>query len=211
MIGKRVADAFEHLEANDPDGAMFAICAAIEATAAKEFGRGGRSNYKKFVHDNMKVITHVGLGMYIHNLNVAISHPDLPVDVNGLCSFQDVMYHAVRCSLYHEAGLPSVVRFHEARVLEAANGCIVLPSPLIWGLVMSVVIAPVNSGEQSPKINLLNIPGFGPLPVNQMWGRRSKVIWLLETADAMRRLYEYTASARAMPDLPPTEYHTDSP
>jgi len=211
IIGSRVADAFDHLEKDDPDGAMFAICAAIEATAAKEYGQGGRSTYKKFVHDNLRVITRVGLGIYIHNLNVAISHPEVPTDANGLCSFQDVMYHAVRCSLYHEAALPSVISFQKERVLHASGGHIVLPSSLIYGLVMSVVIAPVNAAEQSPKINIFNIPEFGPLPVNQMWGRRAEVLWFLGAVDSMNQLYEHSRAARTAPELPPTEYHTDSP
>jgi hypothetical protein len=40
-IGKRVSDAIDKMEASDPEGALFAICAALEATAAKESGQKG--------------------------------------------------------------------------------------------------------------------------------------------------------------------------
>ncbi|KPK50843.1 MAG: hypothetical protein AMK72_01250 [Planctomycetes bacterium SM23_25] len=34
-IGKQVAEAVDKMQAHDPDGALFAICAAVEATAVK--------------------------------------------------------------------------------------------------------------------------------------------------------------------------------
>src|SRR5262245_13698054 len=106
-IGKQVSDAVTKMDAKDPEGALFAICAAIEATATKEFGAGGRRNYKDFIHQNLDVITWTAFGPRILNLKLAYQHPDVKLDADGLCTFEDIMYHVVRCGLYHTTDLPN--------------------------------------------------------------------------------------------------------
>ena len=44
-IGKRVSEAIEKMDASDSEGALFAICATIDATAVKEFNKRGESGY----------------------------------------------------------------------------------------------------------------------------------------------------------------------
>jgi len=94
-IGTRVADAVEKMQASDPDGALFSICAAIEATAKKEHSGGGRSVYKEFIHSNLGLITDVAFGgRRILNINLAYDHPDIDKTSEGLCTVQDILYHA---------------------------------------------------------------------------------------------------------------------
>ena len=77
-IGKRVSDAIDKMEASDPEGALFAICAALEATAVKEFGRKGRSGYKDFISQNLELITDIAMGgLRIQNLRLEFDHPEM--------------------------------------------------------------------------------------------------------------------------------------
>ncbi len=41
-IGKRVAEAVEKMANDDPEGALFQICSALDKTAKEEYLKGGR-------------------------------------------------------------------------------------------------------------------------------------------------------------------------
>jgi hypothetical protein len=87
-IGRRVFDAIERMDRQNYEGALNDICGAIEDTAAREYGRGGQSVFKRFLHDNMLLITRTaGLGGGILNLNLGYEHPDIELDAKGVCTF----------------------------------------------------------------------------------------------------------------------------
>lgn len=92
-IGKQVADAIEKMQAKDAEGALFAICAAVEATAAREHGRGGRGSYKTFIRDNLGIITDVAFGgKRILNIRLAFDHPEMTKNADGVYSVEDIFY-----------------------------------------------------------------------------------------------------------------------
>jgi hypothetical protein len=195
-IGRRVADAVDKVAAGDPEGALHAICAAIESTAKQEFGKPGRSSYKEFIHSNLGMITAVAFGgTQVLNIYLAIDHPDLPKGADGLCSIQDIFYHVVRCGLYHDSGLPSALEFADEQRIRCENGHLVLPTSLIYGLIAAVVVAPVNRGESTGKTTILNLGDF-PIPVSHLWGRRSEFLWLLDASREVLRLSREEAQAR---------------
>ena len=112
-IGKRVAEAVEKMDAGDPEGALFQISSAIDATAKREFSKAGRRSYKDFVHDNLALITDITFqGTRILNLHFAFDHPQIAKDSSGTCTIQDILYHAVRCGLYHDSALPFKSTLH---------------------------------------------------------------------------------------------------
>src|SRR5258708_38169777 len=99
-IGKRVSDAIDKMEASDPEGALFVICAALEATGVKEFGQKGRSSYKDFISQNLGLITDIALGGRILNLRLEFDHPEMKKNADGVYPIEEIFYHAVRCGLY---------------------------------------------------------------------------------------------------------------
>ena len=194
-IGNRVAEAIDKMEASEPDGALFAICAAIEATAKTECGDGGRSAYKDFIHSNFGLITDIAFGgCRIGNLNVGYDHPEIKRSSDGLCSIEDVMYHAVRCGLYHEAKLPDNLKFTDERQIRVEENLLVLPASLIYGFIAAVVVSPANAEEVTPKPSTLNLGSF-PIPISKLWGRKPELLWLLDAEHEATRLYKECASS----------------
>lgn len=186
-IGKRVSEAIDKMEASDPEGALFAICAALEATAVKEFGQRGRSSYKEFISQNMGLISDIALGRRIRGLQLEFDHPEMKKNADGVYPVEEIFYHAVRCGLYHEAGLPSNLQFTNEYRIRCNHGALVLPASLVYGLIVAVVVAPVNAGESALKPSVLNMGQF-PIPISKLWGRRAELLWLLEAEAEVARL-----------------------
>lgn len=184
-IGKRVFDAIERMQANDPEGALFAICAALEATAVKEFSDAGRSSYKKFILHNLRLITEIGFGgVRIGNLRLAYTHPEMKATKDGTYPIEEIFYHAVRCGLYHKAELPQNLRFTDQSAIHCNHGALELPASFVHGFIVAVVVAPTNATEMTDKPCFLKTNAFC-LPINKLWGRRDELLWLLDACREM--------------------------
>ena len=180
-IGKRIAETMDKMEARDAEGALFQICAPIESTAVREYGMSGGKTYREFLHDNLGLITRVGLGVPILNYNIGkFTHPDIKPDAQGFCSVQQILYHAVRCGLYHEAKLPANLRFEFGGRQFNDNGTLIVPAELIYGLIAVVILSPANVGEQIEDRYGFLIGESTPLRANKMWGKRTEFLWLLD-------------------------------
>ncbi len=190
-IGDRVTDAIDKMAAADPEGALFQICAAIEVTAKNEFGKPGRGSYKDFIHQNLGLITDIAFGgSKFLNINLGYEHPSLKKNVDGCVPIQDILYHVVRCGLYHDARLPDDLKFadeHQIRMEE--HGTLVMPSSLVYGLITAVVVSPTNRGECGSNEGTLNLDNF-PIPLSKLWGRREELLWLLDVCNEVRRLHK---------------------
>ena len=186
-IAKRVSEAIEKMDKNDPEGALFAICAAIESAAVKQFNKRGKESYKTFIHQNLDIITDIAFGgKKILNINLKYDHPEVKKNEDGLCSIQDIFYHVVRCGLYHEAGIPTNLIFAQEIVIKVEDNKLILPSSLIYGLLVAVIISPVNKNEKTSRDEILNLHNF-PIPINHLWGRYDEFFWLKDlTSEAIR-------------------------
>ena len=198
-IGKRVTDAVEKGLRGDPEGALFAICAAIEETARRERRRKGRQGYKAFIADNIHIVSGIGLSHPIAGLQIAYSHPDLPATDDGHARIEDIVYHVMRCGLYHSAALPASVAFTDNRIGSDGKGNLLLPKSIVAGLVVSVVCSPANIREiTDPKFY---VTALGErFVLNEIWGKRSevttKILELAAERDSRR------TAARAELDAP---------
>jgi hypothetical protein len=207
-IGKRVSEAIDKMEVGDPEGSLFQICAAIDVTAANEFGKTGGATYKEFVHQNLALITDIALGgRRILNLKFQFDHPGLKKSADGSVSVQEILYHVVRCGLYHEAAIPSTLEFLREAQIRAEGGVLKLPASLIYGLIIAVVVSPGNRHELAPKQGMLNIGDF-PIPINKLWGRRNELLWLLDAVNEVTRLQSAATSDGHSPNA--SEKATDS-
>ncbi len=177
-IGKKVEEAIAKMDVGDHEEALSQISIAIDATAKLEASKGGRESYKQFIHKNLGLITAVAFeDKSILNLHLAYQHPDIELDEKGLCTIQEVMYHAVRCGLMHESKLPANLRFTDDGQIRVDAGEVVLPSSLIYGLITVVVLSPLNADERVSGNPICNYGGV-PLLVNCLWGRRAEFEWL---------------------------------
>jgi hypothetical protein len=186
------------MAASDPEGALFAICAALEATAVKEFGQTGRSSYKNFISQNLGLITELGFGPgRILNLNLEYDHPELKKNADGVYPIEEIFYHAVRCGLYHESGLPSNLHFTDENQIRCDHGALVLPASLVYGLIVAVVVAPVNAAESAPKPHFATLWEAFPIPISKLWGRRAELLWLLDVGAEVARHLEAQRAAQS--------------
>ena len=62
-----------------------------------------------------------------------------------------------------------------------------LPTSLLYGLIVAVVVAPVNVGESAIKPSMFNMGQFR-IPISQLWGRRDELLWLLAAEAEVTRL-----------------------
>lgn len=198
-IGKQVDDAIGKLASGDSHGALFAICAAAEATAKKEgYGSGSGQAFKGFLDDNLGFITGFVSGIQKLNVHVEYDHPDVKKNSKGLCSLQAIFYHAVRCGLYHKADLPDNLEFRKGGRWEVRDDMLILPSELIIGLIVAVVVSAANSGEVLPDVpnELCSLDFCGiRIPISMLWGRKQEVLWLLDVRAELGRLRARQISA----------------
>jgi hypothetical protein len=190
-VGTQVGKAIDAVAIGDLTGAFHDICSCVEATASKEYGGGGRTNYKKFIANNYVLITRITFGRQICMLRVAYNHPEMvkfaKADANGLFGIDDILYHAVRCALYHTAELPSTLRFENASVIKADGGnTLVLPSNLVTSLIVAVATSPANSAEKTAYTGGIRI-GDIDFPLSQLWGKRQEVIAALDSLSIKQR------------------------
>jgi type I restriction enzyme S subunit len=122
-LAKRLINAAEYLFVReDPESALTPICNAIDRVAKETYGHSGRATYKRFISERMELITRVAFnGTAILNMNFAIPpiHDERGTAIKphvtdsngiGLYSFQQIIYHLVRCRLDHDCEVADVLR-----------------------------------------------------------------------------------------------------
>lgn len=195
-VADRIAEAIDKMAQKQVDNALIQVSIALDATARKAYGKGGRKNYQTFIHDNLDIITRAGVGAAILNIrleydlnrNQPADQPRIEPEPDGTFTIQQILYHAVRCGLLHESHLPAGLEFVEEQVIKVGGGdpnepLLVLPAGIVYGLIVGVVAAPVNAGLKIEERFGLNIPGLTPLAINRLWGKKADILKLL---DALR-------------------------
>jgi hypothetical protein len=182
-IADRIAEALDWLSKGDAEAAFLPLCSAIDATAARCYGTGGRKSYKDFLHENLGLITRASVGPSILNIRVQYDHPEIKCAADGTCTIEDVIYHAVRCELSHSAKLPDNLKFADERIFGVEDDKLVLPSALLTGLIIAVVSSTANAGESIDGRHIMHFRGF-QIPLNKLWGKRQELIDLFAAMEA---------------------------
>lgn len=184
-ISERIREAMDRMSEKKPEAALIPASIAIDATAKRSHGGGVGDRYKALLHDNLALITKVGLGPSIkESFRLKYDHPRIIPGENGLCSIEQILYHAVRCGLLHEATLPSNLKFVEESIVKVEDGLLVLPASLVNGLIVAVVVAPVNKDESLPERYGITVGGH-QIPANKLWGKKDKLLDLYAAMDAI--------------------------
>lgn len=176
----------------DAEGALFSICAALEETARRERLPKGRQGFKSFIANNIHIISGIGLGHPIAGLKIGYSHPDLPLSSDGSARFEDIVYHLIRCGLYHEAALPASVCLTENRI-GSDNGMLLLPKTLVIGIIVAVVSSPGNVREKTDPSFYVTAIGENFF-LNELWGQRAEVVRRVLNAAQKRDAANHLAS-----------------
>ena len=176
-IGKRITEAVDKMVLGDAEGALIPTCIAIAATAKKEYPSSNDNiSFKKFVHDNFPLITKVAFGgTTIGNLRVRYNHPDIKTDDDGTCSFEQILYHVVRCGLVHSASFPSNLRFVKDSHIRVQDDRVEMPESIIYGLLAALVVSSHNKCESVPNHYGFHI-GAKDVSLNGLWGNKDKLL-----------------------------------
>ena len=185
-IAQYISAALTAFSEGDDSVAMSNASIAVDATGKKMFpaaNSGERS--KKFLDLHTGLITGLALGPEIHSLKLRCEDSNIRVKYktdDGACDFSVILYHAVRCSLLHEAEMPSSVRFQDDQIIDIGEEVLTLPRSLIWGVCMAVVLDPHNADEYCKLTNAIRLAGLGvELPIDCFWGALDKYQWLRKT------------------------------
>jgi len=159
-LADRINEALKYISLGNAESALVPACIAVDATAEKSYPKikfvGER--YMKFIQENLALITKASFAAitFSGSLRQKWSHPDLKPSADGFYSFEEIVYHMVRCSLIHNGELPDKVHVHTSNKWEVtADGTLWLPNGLPFGLVLAAIAAPVNSNL---RINPTSVP-----------------------------------------------------
>lgn len=176
-VARSVKDALERFAQGKFEGALKDICGAIEGTL-KKAGNGGGKNYKAWVASNLDLILAVGFpGLRTESLRIAYTHPDLPQSEPPQApSLEEIIYHVVRCELYHCGGLPDNIKFsagvigggHSDRPLQ-------IPADFVLGLILAVLTSSENAADRIQGTPQIVCNGF-PLALNLFWGKKQTLM-----------------------------------
>jgi len=173
-IEKRITEAFEKIIENDPEAALFQICAAIEKTAKNEDLAKGREGFKKFISNNIPIIASVGGGSPVQGISIVCSHLDLPNTKDNVYSLEDIVYHLLRCGLYHSAEIPEKIIITDKRLGTDNRGTIFIPQNFVVGLIIAVIASPANINGQIDE-NFYIILKNKKFTLNNIWGKRDEI------------------------------------
>lgn len=174
---------FDRIARKDIAAAWQSACIAVEATAKREFGAGGRSNYKRFVRENCALITKIGVGVGIERIRLKYSAPGIDVGADGTCPIEDVIYHAIRCGLVHDASIPANLELTPERIFSITPQKLVIPESLVDGLAMACLVSPANRDVKLSESRTIQIRGV-PMSANKFAGRRAEIVWLLDAIES---------------------------
>ncbi len=184
-VAKRIAEAIDKMCEGDAESALIPTCIALDATSRAQYpGVPNNEAYKRFVSDNLALITRVTSGGHVaitDRFRFYYNHPDLKPDERGFCTIEQILYHVVRCGLLHEARLPATLNFTDEGVFKSGGGKLILPASLVNGLIAAVVGSPGDSDETIPSRYAFVIAGR-EVPLNGLWGKKDEMLRLFAGA-----------------------------
>jgi len=168
-LGQRVQLAIDEVEQNRFELALQHAAIAIDITAKRQYksAKSSKSNYKRLLKDYSWLIELMAFG----GINLDESKfGNFPIDGNPKPSFQDLIYHVVRCNLVHDEGVPDNFEFTDSDTIIMRKDHLVFPKKLIWALLAVIVFCPCNSHEKTADGYWLSI-FENRFIINDFWGQ----------------------------------------
>ena len=135
----------------------------------------------------MWMILLTGFGTIVAtDIKIPFSHPQIVSDSNGYCSFEQIVYHVMRCGLIHGTGEDSKIVWNQNTALAIdSNGNLNISPSFLWGFALSVIACPVNAEERVGDLCWISTASFKYL-INDLWGKRESVEKMVESAFGVR-------------------------
>ncbi|XOF33605.1 MAG: hypothetical protein ACL93V_16675 [Candidatus Electrothrix sp. YB6] len=172
-IGTFISSAIDNLNKNRYDVALALVCSAVDATASTQYPEIKENNkrYKKFLKNNMRIITTYGFpGITASGISIKCHNiPDIKADSEGHTDIENILYHIIRCSLIHQCEIDQRIDFVPYTHIGDFEDKFRIPDSLVFGLLLSVVLAECNKQEKLDKDYVLNL-NEKSLSINKIWG-----------------------------------------
>lgn len=130
-LGQRVQLAIDDAGQNRFELALQHAAIAIDITAKRQYksARSSKSNYKQLLKDYSWLIEIMAFG----GLNLdETKFGNFPIDGYPAPTFQDLIYHIVRCNLVHDEGIPDNFEFSDSDSISFSKDHLIFPKKLIW-------------------------------------------------------------------------------
>jgi len=175
-IGSFVSTSLDLWNEGKYDISLALACSAIDGTSAKCFPDEKYNNvrYKSFLKRNMRVITTFGMpGISAGGIRIKCKNiPEIKTDDKQMVGIEDIIYHVIRCGLIHQCEIEDRIEFTTQTMLGDFDSMFRIPSAIIMGLVMAVVLTKENKKERLPKDHKFVF--FGKrVNLNELWGNES--------------------------------------
>ncbi|MCI8361382.1 MAG: hypothetical protein HFE86_08620 [Clostridiales bacterium] len=123
--------------------ALCLVCNAIDACAAKTYPALSVTNrYKSFLSQHFRTISKVGFpGVEASKIRIRIDFKidNVIPDKGGYVDIEQIIYHAIRCSLVHTCSMEDTIVFvNQTMIGNFEPGKFYLPRNIIWGLIAAV-------------------------------------------------------------------------
>jgi hypothetical protein len=145
---------------NDFETALIHYFPALDKTAKRRRNEGVGNRIRKFLDDELDIISHVATGNIFR------------IECDGL-SIPQAIYKFGRTSISHEGELDPRLNFDNKCGMSIGQTWN-LPPSFITGLVLAVIIAPENSGEKFEQDYKVIIHGK-EFNVSELWGERQTI------------------------------------
>lgn len=168
-VGDRVKYVIDEIEKENFELALEHVAIAIDLTSQKYYksSKSSKLNYKNFLKEYSWLIEL----MAFFGINLDESKfGNYPIDGNPEPSFQDLIYHVIRCNLVHAEGVPENFEFSDVDMITVNKDHLVFPKRLIWGLLAPVVFCPVNETELTEVGYYISI-FQNRFHINDFWGK----------------------------------------
>lgn len=186
-IAQRVADAHTQYSDGNPEGALLSIATAVDATAKREYGKGGQANYKRWLTESIGLITPFFTGLSLSGVRLSYNHPELDKkpSVDGSRSLEEIIYHVLRSDLVHEGSLPENITLTERELggQDGPDGWLKLPKGMVLGLIVAVVASPVNARQKLNRELWIGVPRkertAERIVLDHWWGKRAELMAMI--------------------------------
>jgi hypothetical protein len=181
--GQLVEEAINLSDRGIPEYAFFTACEALRQTAqlVYEGEPQPEPEFQKFIRDNWKLISFMGIprtDVIPSNLPFGLRRAIPSLNTPNLA--QEIIIYAVRHTLSTKR-LPLEIGFSKFGGIMVENDQLLFPKSLLFAILSSVILNPVNKNEKCSENYWISIWDF-KMFISELWGR-------MDLAERVMKLY----------------------
>jgi hypothetical protein len=183
-IGQLVEESINLSDRGIPEYAFFTACDALRHTAEKvyEGHELAEPEFQLFIRDNWRLISFMGIpstDTIPANLPFGLRRAIPSLNTPNLA--QEIIIHAVRHTLSTRR-LPLEIGFSKFGGITVENEQLLFPKSLLFAILSSVILNPVNKDEKCSDNYWISIWDF-KMFISELWGR-------MDIAERVMNLYQ---------------------